>query len=255
VEQNHSSDQPAFDYPALVEEQAAKMVSAVTKGPLTARVPGCPEWNLGELAVHLGQVHRWATEIVREGKPGGLDDGPPDPAASAGYLADGVGPLVVELRAADVSAPCWNFARQNETKGFWLRRQAIETASHRWDAESALHAAGGATPEPIDAALASDAIDEWAHLIVRRIVGRNKLDLSDFDGDVHLHCTDVAGEWTFEVVDGAFTVHVGHTKATAAVRAPASDLYLYLMNRVGVEQVERFGDTDLIDRWLTTLRF
>jgi uncharacterized protein (TIGR03083 family) len=250
VEANHSPIDHAFDFASIVEGEAAKMVSAVTRGPLEARVPGCPDWSLGELAIHVGQVHRWATGIVQTGEPGDMDAGPANAADSATYLAAGVGPLVAALRAAEQTAPCWNFTRANLTKAFWLRRQAHETVAHRWDAESAV---GAATP--IDAAMASDAIDEWAHALVRRVVGRAKLDLSGFVGDVHLHCTDVDGEWTFEVVDGAFTVHTGHTKAAAAVRGEANDLFLYLMNRVSVDRVERFGDTDLIDRWLAAVRF
>jgi uncharacterized protein (TIGR03083 family) len=252
VEPTHSALPEPIDYPAVVEREAAAAVAAVTVGPLDARVPGCPDWSLADLAIHLGQVHRWATHIVQTGTPGNLDTGPASPADSGTYLAAGVAPLLHELRAADLSAPCWNFTRQNETKSFWPRRQAIETATHRWDAQSAL---GPAATEPIDAALASDAIDEWVHLIVRRVVGRSKADLSSFAGDLHLHCTDVHGEWTLEVVDGAVVVQVGHVKAAAAVRAPASDLYLYLMNRVPVDRVERFGDTALIDRWLELVRF
>jgi uncharacterized protein (TIGR03083 family) len=235
-----------------VEQEAAAMVAAVTTGPLAARVPGCPDWSLADLAIHVGQVHRWATNIVQTGKPGELDGGPASPNDAAAYLTAGVGPLVSALRAADLAAPCWNFTRQNETMAFWPRRQALETASHRWDAQSAL---GRHATQPLDAALASDAIDEWVQAIVPRVVGRSKADLSRFVGDLHLHCTDVHGEWTFEVVDGAIAIQVGHAKAAAAVRAPASDLYLYLMNRVPVDRVERFGDTDLIDRWLELVRF
>jgi uncharacterized protein (TIGR03083 family) len=167
VEPNHSPLRADLDYATIVEHEAAKMVAAVTRGPVDARVPGCPDWNLGELAVHVGQVHRWATGIVQTGEPGDMDAGPDDPADSAPYLAAGVGPLVAALRAADQTAPCWNFTRANLTKAFWLRRQAHETVAHRWDAESAV-----GTATPIDAMLASDAIDEWAHALVRRVVGR-----------------------------------------------------------------------------------
>jgi uncharacterized protein (TIGR03083 family) len=228
------------------------MLSAVATGPLDAHVPGCPDWSLTDLAIHMGQVHRWATNILQTGKPGDLDTGPSSPDQAGAYLASGVAPLVRELRAANLTEACWNFTRQNETKAFWPRRQAIETASHRWDAQSAL---GPHATEPIDAALASDAIDEWVDAIVRRVVGRSKADLSAFKGDLHLHCTDVHGEWTFEVVDGAVVVQIGHGKAAAAVRGSASDLYLYLMNRVPVDRVERFGDTALTDRWLELVRF
>ena len=103
--------------------------------------------------------------------------------------------------------------------------------------------------------LAAEAIDEWTTSIVPRIIGRTKLDVAQLVGDVHLHCTDVDGEWTFEVVDGKFTVRRDHGKAAAAVRASASDLYLYLLHRVGPERVERFGDVGLVDRWLSSLQF
>jgi hypothetical protein len=91
--------------------------------------------------------------------------------------------------------------------------------------------------------------------VVPRVVARTKADLSDLVGDVHLHCTDTEGEWTFEAVDGAVQVLTGHAKAAAAVRAPASDLALFLYNRAPASRVELFGDTTLIDRWLTLVRF
>src|SRR3712207_7465665 len=50
--------------------------------------------------------------------------------------------------AADPAAPTWSFTT-DRTAGFWVRRQALETAVHRWDAQ---HAAG--EPERIDPALA-----------------------------------------------------------------------------------------------------
>ena len=74
-------------------------------------------------------------------------------------------------------------------------------------------------------------------------------------GDVHLHCTDVDGEWSFEAMNGEYVLHDGHRKAAAAVRAPASDLYLYLLNRVGADKVEHFGDEALITGWLSALSF
>jgi uncharacterized protein (TIGR03083 family) len=246
-----------LDYPSIVEQESAVMVEAVRRGPLDTMVPSCPEWTLAQLAEHQGTVHQWATYIVTHGQaPEVFPAGIAHPDEAPDFLADGVAPLVTALRTADLSEPCWNFTRANLTKAFWTRRQAIETATHRWDAQRAIESTGGPTPEPIDAHLAADAIDEWVTSIVPRIIGRSKLDLTALaGGDVHLHCTDVDGEWTFEVVDGKFAVRVGHGKATAAVRAPASDLYLYLQNRIGVDRVERFGDESLVDKWLAGLRF
>jgi uncharacterized protein (TIGR03083 family) len=244
-----------FDYPAIVERETTAMVAAVESAPPTTRVPGCPDWDLAELAIHIGVIQRWATDIVINGEPPKERAAPPDHADAVEFLRGGTAPLVAALRAADPDVECWNFTRQHLTKAFWPRRQAIEVAAHRWDAQDAAHRAGGPAPEPIDAALASDSIDEWVHRLVPRMIGLHKVDLTGFRGDVHLHCTDVDGEWTFEAVDGVFTVNNGHRKAAAAVRAPASDLYLFLLHRVDTSRVEQFGDESLISQWLTTLRF
>lgn len=243
-----SSHRAVLDYPTIVAQETARMVEAVQQGPLDARVPGCPEWNLAQLADHMGAIQRWATGIVLSGEPGPLatNDGV-DPAL---FLAEGAGPLVAALRAADPTAVCWNFTEAPKTAAFWGRRQALEVAAHRWDAQSAV-----GSPEPIDGELAADAIDEWATLMLARIVRRKKLDLTAFVGDLHLHCTDVSGEWNFEIIDGAVVVTTDHRKSAAAVRGPASDLYLYLMNRVGDDRVERFGDIALVDRWRDVLTF
>ena len=241
-----------IDYRNVIVEQSSAMVDIVRAGPLDARVPGCPDWSLGDLAIHLGGIQRWATAIVATGeRPTGGLASPDDPSTAAAFLATGTAPLVAALDAADPDAPCWNFTGQSKTTRFWPRRQALEVACHRWDAESAVRP----DPTPIAAEVAADVIDEFVHLLLRRAVTRDKVDLSLLAGDVHLHCTDTAGEWTFEAADGELKVTAAHTKASAAVRAGASDLALFLLNRVPADRVELFGDRALVQRWLDLVRF
>jgi uncharacterized protein (TIGR03083 family) len=242
----------AIDYRQTIIDETSAMVALIRAHGTDARVPSCPEWNLGELAVHMGQVQRWATAIVSAAEPPSAYTPPPDYDGTppADYLAAGVGPLVAALTAADMNAPTWTFVGTPQTKSFWLRRQAMEVAIHRWDAE---HAAGVAAS--LDPLVAADSIDEHLRLMVPRIVRRSKADLSGFVGDVHVHCTDTEGEWTFDVHDGSVRVTTGHGKATTAVRGPASDVALFLFNRVPAGRVEIFGDHALLTSWQEILRF
>jgi uncharacterized protein (TIGR03083 family) len=242
----------AIDYRQTIIDETSAMVAIIRAHGTEVRVPSCPEWNLGELAIHMGQVQRWATGMVSAVEPPTTYVPPPDYDGTppADYLANGVGPLVEALQAADMNAPTWTFVGTPLTKAFWLRRQAIEVSIHRWDAGNA---AGVAVP--IDQLVAADSIDEHLRLMVPRIVRRTKADISGLVGDVHVHCTDTEGEWTCDVHDGAVRVTAGHGKATTAVRGPASDVALFLFNRVPAERVEIFGDHALLASWQNILRF
>ena len=66
------------------------------------------------------------------------------------------------------------------------------------------------------------------------------------DGTVHLHCTDVDGEWLVARRDGEVTVTAEHAKGDVAARGSASDLLLFLWGRVPADALEVFGDADLL---------
>lgn len=239
------------DYLGVIGTESRRFVEILRAGPLDARVPGTPDWNLGELGAHLIDVQRWATHIVETGTPPTTD-----PTVDAEHPADGLEQshqaLIAALEAADPDAACWNFTpTAPQTKAFWFRRQANEVAMHRWDAESAVtDDVTALAPE-----IAADAIDEFVHFMLPRVIQREQLDLSDLTTDVHVHCTDVEGEWTFEVVDQQLLVVAEHRKAAVAVRGPASDLVLFLYNRGRSDAVEIFGDTAEFDRWSPVFGF
>ncbi|HRE02628.1 MAG TPA: hypothetical protein PLV68_15105, partial [Ilumatobacteraceae bacterium] len=61
-------------------------------------------------------------------------------------------------------------------------------------------------------------------------------------GSVHIHCTDVAGEWTLLPGDppaqaGEYVVTREHSKCDCAMRGSASDLLLVLWRRIGIDQI------------------
>jgi hypothetical protein len=67
---------------------------------------------------------------------------------------------------------------------------------------------------------------------------------------IHLHATDVPGEWLVTVGDGNVAIAREHAKGDVAVRATASDLFLLLWGRLGPDAVEFFGDRADLDRFL-----
>lgn len=243
------ADAEPIDYRALIAAESQRFALILDKGPLGAPVSGCPGWTLSDLGAHLGDVQRWAATIISTGGKDANEYERRDQSL-ASWFREGTQLL---LDAVDGSTPtdeCWNlWASGQKTKQFWYRRQALETAVHRWDAEAA------ATPEPtpFDAVVGADIVDEWVHVLLERKLDQANVDLTTLDGDVHFHCTDTAGEWTFEVDDGKLVVSDEHRKSAVAVRGPASDLALLCYQRADRSGVEIFGDVELLDRWLSDL--
>jgi uncharacterized protein (TIGR03083 family) len=240
-----------LDYPRIIADESARIVQALRTGPLDARVPGCPDWSLGALGLHVVGVQRWGAATVAMGAPPQSSEPQPPLDQVADALAASSAALLEALAAVDPDAPCWNFTSADQTARFWFRRQALEVAMHRWDADSAIVA------EPAGLALetASDLVDEFVHVMMQRVIDRENLALDDLRGDIHVHCTDTAGEWVCEIIDGRLVVTDEHRKSAVAVRGPASDLALFLYNRVPASTVEILGDAEVLASWDPVLRF
>jgi uncharacterized protein (TIGR03083 family) len=240
-----------IDYAKIVGHEAARLAAVAVQGPLDAPVPGCPGWDVARLAGHVGRVHRWATVAIATGaEPDQAAlERPPRGEEAVGWYQAGISPLVDALRATPAGAGRWNFLGVPDPDGaFWPRRQAIETSIHRWDAEDAI--GGAADAAPIDAALASEGVDELLFLWApSRLVDKDGIDIG---GSVHIHCSDVAGEWTLKTDDGVLLVDRGHAKGDVALRGPASAVLLVLWRRLepGEGGTEVLGDADVLDRWL-----
>ena len=128
----------------------------------------------------------------------------------------------------------YSFSPEHQRAGFWPRRMAQETTVHRVDAEQAV----GWPVRAIEPAFAVDGIDELFSVFVPALrAGR-----SPGDGrTVHLHATDVEGEWLIRFEDSDVVVEPGHAKGDAAVRGPAAELLLWLWGRLPLDGLEVFG--------------
>lgn len=222
--------------------------AAIERGPADASVAACPGWDVVRLAEHLGHVHRWAGFCIEHGRPPTADDGPTPQVVEpvADWLRDGARALASRLRSIDPAAPTWHPFPVERVAAVWPRRQAHETSVHRWDAERAV----GLGPV-IDPTLASDGIDEYFEIVVPRLVAREGIGLPA--GSLHVHCTDVDGEWLVWAEEGELHVVRAHRKGDAALRGPAAELLLRLWGRdsSGRDELSPVGDEAVLDAWLT----
>jgi len=234
-------------------QNSERLADAAAAAGVDAPVPSCPGWTVTDLLGHCVSGDIWARSVVERGKAGSIEGTRPDPLdpslrgdALVQAFRDGAAALVAELSSVPPDTPVWTFSPANRTASFWQRRRAQETAVHRYDAELAAR-----VPTPLDAALAVDGIDEILTMFLPRLA-------DNFgpmgDGTVHLHCTDVDGEWLFTRRDGEITVTAEHAKGDVAARGTASDLLLFLWGRVPADALEVFGDADVLARFRDAIR-
>ncbi|NDZ81708.1 maleylpyruvate isomerase family mycothiol-dependent enzyme [Streptomyces sp. SID10853] len=243
--------------------QTGLLRSALTGTDLTATVPTCPDWSLGELARHVGRAQRWAEAIVRtkatEAVPPDQvpdSEGAPDdaPAALDTWLEAGAARLAATLREAGPDAAVWTWAADRRA-GFWARRMVHETAVHRADA-----ALTAGVPFEVEPEVAADTIDEWLEILAFAQASGDK-DVADLRGagrSIHLHATDAAdAEWLIEFGDDGFSWRRGHEKATVALRGPLVDVLQVFYRRLPAtsDRVEVLGDRELLDFWLERASF
>ncbi|MFC9943403.1 maleylpyruvate isomerase family mycothiol-dependent enzyme [Streptomyces pratensis] len=243
--------------------QTRRLAELVEDADLTLRVPGCPDWNLRELAVHVGGAHRWAGEIVRTRAAEDIpedqvpDTGGPsgdDPAALAEWLAAGAAATAGALREAGPDAEVWTWAWERRT-AFWARRMAHETAVHRADAALAT-----GTVFEVASDLAADTITEWLQIVAfaQTEGDPEAAELRGGGRSLHLHATDVPGaEWLIEFGEEGFTWRHSHEKATVALRGPVTELMLAFNRRQKPDEggLEVLGDRGLLDFWLERSSF
>jgi len=239
----HHPQMEINEFLAALDRDSAAFGEACDVAGLTTRVPSCPDWNVADLLWHLIEVHDFWRTIVAERKddwqgyeqpPRPVDEGLP------GMYRNGRARLVAALGSVDAATPVWTWS-DDKTAGFVIRRMAQETAVHLWDAAQAADVVN-----PVEADLASDGIDEFlTHFLADTADGAEPV-----GGSVHIHCTDVPGEWTVRERDGGFDVAREHAKGDCAIRGTASDVLLALWRRVPLSACDVVGDADVAARFI-----
>ncbi|MFI6279494.1 maleylpyruvate isomerase family mycothiol-dependent enzyme [Streptomyces sp. NPDC050988] len=247
--------------------QTALLRSHLAGADLGATVPTCPDWTLRQLAVHVGEAHRWAEHIVRTRATKSVpiedvaDVGGPegdDPAALDAWLAEGAERAAETFRAAGVDTAAWSWAWEH-TAGFWARRMTHETVVHRADAAIAAGVTYEVAPE-----FAADAIDEWLQIVrfaQEKYPNDAARELRGVGRSIHLHATDaeaeLAAEWLIEFEDEGIGWRRGHEKASVVLRGPLTEVMLAFYRRMAPDGggLEVLGERELLDFWLERATF
>jgi uncharacterized protein (TIGR03083 family) len=226
-----------------LERDSAAFVDACEVAGLTATVPACPGWTVADLLYHLTEVHDfWQSMVADQRSSWEGYEQPPRPVDEglAAMYRRGRSDLLKTLSEADPAMSVWTWS-DDKTAGFVIRRMAQETAVHLWDATQAADMIN-----PIEPALAGDGIDEF----LTHFTGDVAEGAAPVAGSVHLHCGDVAGEWTVREADDGFAVAREHSKADCAIRGTASDILLALWRRVPLSACDVVGDADVAVRFI-----
>ncbi|MFI8236479.1 maleylpyruvate isomerase family mycothiol-dependent enzyme [Streptomyces sp. NPDC085866] len=231
-----------------LDREGRLLAAAAELAGTDAKVPTCPEWQVKDLLRHTGAVHRWATAFVAAAHtaPRPLTDGPDlDGAELVAWYRDSHRRLVETLAAAPADLECWTFlpAPSPSPLAFWTRRQAHETAVHRYDAE----AARGGTASPIATEFAADGIDELLRGFHARPRSRVRTEQPRV---LRVRAVDAGADavWTVRLsAEPPVTSRDGSGEAEAELTGPAAQLYLALWNRMPVPSVT--GDPALAALW------
>lgn len=255
---------PHFHREILAFETAARRAADADKAPL---VPSCPGWSVSDLAAHLGGVHRYLTRIIRERlleppdttdlnflalpadrrgwpMPEHAPNHGPVPVSLIDWFADGACALESLFRTCGPDETVWTWSREQST-GFWVRMQTIEAAVHRWDAESAIGVA-----QPVEADLARDAISQIFEVMApaRRASGQAPPGSGE---RFRIRQTDGTGNWTVHFVGDDVRLTESAEPCDVEVAGTASDLMLFLWQRIPAGGLVVQGDRGVLDRYFT----
>ncbi|MGX6601315.1 maleylpyruvate isomerase N-terminal domain-containing protein [Micromonosporaceae bacterium Da 78-11] len=245
----------------LIDERSAAFRAAVAAAPdLDAPVPTCPGWTLFDLARHLGEGRRaWAATVAAgpeaTGKvtPVGAPAAPREREALLAWSAESTGQLLDALREAGPDRVCWTWWARSEspqTSGAVARHQLQEVAVHTYDAQLTV-----GDPQPLPDEVALDGVDEFLSTCC---AGEYRWPYKP--AAVEYHATE-GRSWRLSLVaDGArltrpttvVAAGSGPEAADASAQGTASDVVLFLYDRIPVTSLRVDGDGtqfDLLRAW------
>jgi len=237
-----------------VGQEARLLAEAAEQAGLDVDIESCPGWDMRELVRHLMEIHLWAAAHVAQphDKPW-IDDlaeltafwpdlavfWPEDDELIDWYLRTNVN-LVDALESAPLDVKSFTFLPAPSPLAMWARRQAHETAVHRFDAESAAGIASAFEPE-----FAADGIDEMLAAFAPRATA---FPLESAKTMV-VHATDTDDYWRVTLgPEGIATVR-GDGAADVTLSGNAHDLYLAVWNRGDDSSLTVVGDRELLELW------
>ncbi len=242
-----------------VGREAKLFAEAARNGGLEPDIDSCPGWNMRDLVRHLIEIHLWAAAHVAQphDKPW-VDDLAelavfwpdlaifwPDDSDLIGHYLQTNANLVDALESAPPDVESFTFLPAPSPLAMWARRQAHETAVHRYDAESA---AGIATA--FDPIFASDGIDE----LLSAFAPRTKAFPIESTKRMSVHTSDTDDHWQMTLGPDGIITSREEGPAEVTLSGDAQDLYLALWNRGDDSNLTVNGEAELLETWHANCR-
>ncbi|MFE3524988.1 maleylpyruvate isomerase family mycothiol-dependent enzyme [Streptomyces sp. NPDC059161] len=244
----------------LIDERSTAFRTAVAAAPsLDVQVPTCPGWTLFDLVKHLGGGDRFWAAIVGAGPA----DAPPAEATAAraalevprerealpAWLSASTQLLLNALREAGPESGCWTWwpaSQSPQTSGGIARHRVQETAVHTYDAQLA-----GGVPQPLPLGVALDGVEEslftvcgtpsaWPHK-------PTAFDFHTAEGCSWRLTVDGDGARSTRIPAPTTVTGEDSDAAGASIRGTASELVLYLYDRIPADSLHVDGDAGLLD--------
>lgn len=254
-----------MDYTRHFQREAAAFEAAIRHvdgdAPL---VPSCPGWSVSDLTLHLGMVHRLVAKVIQDRMPQPpnpadhtmydfptTNDWPehdaapnlgPVPANLADWFATGATTVATLFAERDPSDSVWTWWT-DQNVGFWQRMQAIEAAVHRWDAENAV-----GTPNPIDAELATDTVSQTFEVMAP---ARRFTQQAPPGSGERFRFRQTDGDHTWTVMFDGDAVRLVDDGHDVEIAGTASDLALFLWQRLPADELTVDGDRAILARYFT----
>src|SRR5690554_3471083 len=184
-------------------------------------------WSGLDLVAHLGEVHRWAAEVVRTGHRAPRENVPQLEGDPAEWYAESRRELLDLLDETDPTTPVWTHQRSQRTARYWHRRQTHETLVHLWDLRSVTDASVAA-PAEASPALWVDTVDELFEVFATKRAEQEGVALP---APLRMIATDHRRTWTIHPDFSCEPIAVGHRGAS--VTGTAGDLALFAWGRLG----------------------
>jgi uncharacterized protein (TIGR03083 family) len=231
-------------YLDAVETNSAQLLRALRDAPSAPAWEGTG-WDRTQLVEHVARVYAWMGAQIDAGPVARVrfSEVPPPEGGTLAETFERVTADLVDRLAAMDTAIEWTTWAGPQPGTFYPRRMAHESAIHRWDT------VGG----PVEADLAVDGVTELLEIFAPRVPPER---FTGPSGSVHLHATDIDGEWLVRLGPERVSFELGHAKGDAALRGGASDLLLWAWNRVPLDdRFEVFGDAARLEAWRNVVVF
>jgi uncharacterized protein (TIGR03083 family) len=232
------------DYLQSIALDSAALTDLAKRHDLDLPVPACPGWTLRDLVAHVGGANHWVTTCVSSGLSAQERVLPPGPTGRDDLLSwfDGsLAELLSVLSATAPEDPVWTPIHGASGSVWWRRKQALEVAIHRTDAE----ATAAVTQTVIEPLLALDGIDEYAQeflpLMLHAVTAAPPVTA------VLLSPNDIEESRVLSLIPAGDDRDPGVPHVE--IEASASDLLLWLWNRPPGGPVTVSGDDTVLTWW------